>query len=147
MQEATADYSFYDNIPKDTLFVKLNPDITSLERAFISNGIRNYFGEDSGTVMLIKADIVESFDGVTKIFNIFVAIISAISMTIAFFLLLVSSTQNVNDAIWEYGVLRSMGLKRAEGLRIYIYEAYIVVISAAMLGTLVGFITAAAVAV
>ena len=32
-------------------------------------------------------------------------------------------------------------------MRIYIYEAYIVVISAAILGTIVGFITAAAVAV
>ena len=32
-------------------------------------------------------------------------------------------------------------------MRIYIYEAYIVVISAAILGTIVGFITAAAVAI
>jgi len=59
----------------------------------------------------------------------------------------VASTQNVNDAIWEYGVLRSMGLTRKEGLRIYIYEAYIVVFSAAMLGTIVGFVTSGAVAV
>jgi ABC-type lipoprotein release transport system permease subunit len=40
-----------------------------------------------------------------------------------------------------------MGLSKSEGLRIYIYEAYIVVISAALLGTIVGFITAAAVSV
>ena len=32
-------------------------------------------------------------------------------------------------------------------MRIYIYEAYIVVISAAIFGTIVGFITAAAVAI
>ena len=40
-----------------------------------------------------------------------------------------------------------MGMTRSEGLRIYIYEAYIVVVSAALLGTIVGFVTAAAVAV
>ena len=40
-----------------------------------------------------------------------------------------------------------MGLTKKEGLRIYIYEAYIVVISAALLGTVVGFMTAAAVSV
>lgn len=97
--------------------------------------------------MLIKHDVVASFDSITSIFNIFVAIIAAISLFIAFFLLLVASTQNVNDAIWEYGVLRSMGMTKSEGLRIYIYEAYIVVISAAFLGTIVGFVTAAAVAV
>ena len=74
-------------------------------------------------------------------------IIAAISLFIAFFLLLVASTQNVNDAIWEYGVLRSMGLTKSEGMRIFIYEAYIVVISAALLGTLNGFLTATTVAV
>ena len=97
--------------------------------------------------MLIKEDFVANFASITSIFNIFVAIIAAISLFIAFFLLLVASTQNVNDAIWEYGVLRSMGMTRNEGLRIYIYEAYIVVVSAAFLGTIVGFVTAAAVAV
>ena len=40
-----------------------------------------------------------------------------------------------------------MGLTRNEGLRIFIYEAYIVVISAAILGTIVGFVTATAVAI
>ena len=94
-----------------------------------------------------RNDIIESFDSINSIFNIFVAVIACISLFIAFFLLLLASTQNVTDAIWEFGVLRSMGLTKGEGLRIYIYEAYIVVISAAILGTIVGFITAAAVAV
>ena len=53
----------------------------------------------------------------------------------------------MKDASWEYGVLRSMGLTSAEGLRMYLYEAYIVVICAAILGILVGFVTATAVAV
>ena len=110
------------------------------------NGIRNYF-TDQTSFVLVKNDIVESFSSITDIFNIFVAIIASISLFIAFFLLLVASTQNVNEAIWEYGVLRSMGLKKAEGIRIYIYEAYIVVISAAILGTIVGFVTAMSVAI
>ena len=91
--------------------------------------------------------MTKSFESVTNIFNIFVAVITAIALFLAFFLLLVASTQNVEDAIWEYGVLRSMGLTRNEGMRIYIYEAYIVVISAAILGTVVGFVTATAVAI
>ena len=71
-----------------------------------------------------------------------VYIIGAISLIIAFFLLLIATTQNVKEAIWEYGVLRSMGVTRDQGKRIQMYEAYIVIISAAILGTLVGFITA-----
>ena len=40
-----------------------------------------------------------------------------------------------------------MGLTKAEGMRIFMYEAYVVVITAAILGVTVGFITATAVAV
>ena len=47
-----------------------------------------------------------------------VYIIGAISLTIAFFLLLISTTQNVKDAIWEYGVLRACGVTMEEGQRI-----------------------------
>lgn len=38
-----------------------------------------------------------------------------ISLTLVFFLLLVSTRQNVRDNIWEYGVLRSMGFTKAQG--------------------------------
>ena len=98
-------------------------------------------------MILNTHEIVDNFSAVTQIFNLFTAIIASISLFIAFFLLLISMTQNVNDASWEFGVLRSMGLTKAEGMRIYLYEAYIVVISAAFLGVTVGFVTAAAVAV
>ena len=128
------------------MFVKLHDGLNQQQRDFIINGIRNYF-QDQSSYILSKHDIVETFNSVNEIFNIFIAIIAAISLFISFFLLLIASTQNVNDAIWEYGVLRSMGLTKREGLRIFIYESYIVVGSAAMLGTLVGFVTSAAVAV
>ena len=142
----TSSYDFVDAIPKESLYVKLNPDITDAQRTFVSNGIRNFF-QGQTTVMLVKHDVVDSFSAVTAIFNLFTAIIAAISLFIAFFLLLISMTQNVNEASWEFGVLRSMGLTQAEGLRIYMYEAYVVVITAAILGVTVGFITATAVAI
>ena len=48
----------------------------------------------------------------------------------------------MTDALWEYGVLRSMGVTKAEGRRIFMYEAYVVVISAAILGITVGILAA-----
>lgn len=73
------------------------------------------------------------------IFNIFVVIIAVISMAIAFFLLMISMSQNINQAIWEYGVLRSMGVTKDEGKRLYIYEAFVVVSSSSILGIIIGF--------
>ena len=112
----------------------------------MANGIRNFL-DDETSFILVTHDIVQSYEAVDKIFNLFTGIIATISLFIAFFLLLISMTQNVNEASWEFGVLRSMGLTKSEGLRIYMYEAYIVVITAAALGILVGFVTSTAVAV
>ena len=75
-------------------------------------------------------------------FNGFTFITAAIALFIAFFLLLLSMTQNINNAIWEYGVLRSMGLTKSEGSRVYMYEAFMIVIAASILGIAVGTLTA-----
>ena len=126
--------------------MRLNPDISADDRAFVSNGIRSFF-ESALTRLFEKKNVKDSVEQVNKIFNIMVYIIGAISLTIAFFLLLISTTQNVKDAIWEYGVLRACGVTMEEGQRIQMYEAYIVVIAAAILGTVVGFCTALSIGV
>ena len=47
--------------------------------------------------------------------ELFVMIIAFLALFIAFFLLMISTTANVNEAIWEYGVLRSMGVTKEQG--------------------------------
>ncbi len=77
-----------------------------------------------------------------RVFNFFILLIGLISLTLTFFLLLVSTRQNVKDNIWEYGVLRSMGFTKDQGQRLYMYEAFFVIISAAILGVCIGLVTA-----
>ena len=93
------------------------------------------------TVIVLQASLVEeSLKSFKIIFQVFVAIIAVIALIIAFFLLMISTTQNINEAVWEYGVLRSMGLTKLEGRRIFMYEAFVVVCGAALLGFFVGLI-------
>ena len=40
--ELTSYYEFVNGIPKDTLFVRLNSEITDEQRTYVANGIRNY---------------------------------------------------------------------------------------------------------
>ena len=132
-KEYASKYQWIDGIPKSDVFVKLNPDITDNEREIVANGLRALMKGKLGEVVTTK-QVENSVHSVHMIFTVFVAIIALISMVIAFFLLLISMSQNINSAIWEYGVLRSMGLTKSEGQRIYIYEAFIVVSSASILG-------------
>ena len=51
-------------------------------------------------------------------------------------------SKNINESLWEYGVLRSIGITKEQGQRIYLYEAYLVVIVAGILGLTCGFLVA-----
>ena len=108
------------------------------------NGIRNNLQRDD--LALTSYDIEESLASLDTVLSIFVAIVAVIALFISFFLLLISMTQNINEAIWEYGVLRSMGLTQSEGCRIYQYEAFMIVISSLILGTCVGVLTSVLIA-
>jgi len=73
------------------VFVKLNPAITDEEREVIANRIRSQFYGKIG-VLLTKHEVEKTYRSVSVIFKIFVVIIAVISLSIAFFLLLISMT-------------------------------------------------------
>jgi ABC-type antimicrobial peptide transport system permease subunit len=56
------------------------------------------------------------------LFNIFIGVVGVIALTLSFFLLLVSTTQNIKENLWEYGCLRAMGFSEAQGMRAFMYE-------------------------
>lgn len=68
--------------------------------------------------------------------------IGIIALVLTFFLLLVATTQNIRDNIWEYGVLRSMGVTKAEGSRIFMYESFLVIFAASVIGLIIGTVVA-----
>lgn len=59
--------------------------------------------------------ILKGLVGMDNSFTMIVCVIGIIALIITFFLLLVSTTHNIKDNIWEYGVLRSMGVTKAQG--------------------------------
>ena len=61
-------------------------------------------------------------------------------MTLAFFLLLISTTQNIKENVWELGVLRAIGLNADQSRRVFMYEAFSVILSSLLLGIAVGLV-------
>jgi len=143
-QDIIQGYNFTNDIPKYKLFVKLSPDITQSRREQIADGIRANF-RDERTILLDFKESMAAIDTSILVFQIFVGIIGVIALTIAFFLLLVSTTQNVRENVWEYGCLRAMGFTKKQGIRTFMYEQYTVVISSLFLGSLVGVVVASVV--
>lgn len=69
-------------------------------------------------------------------------VVGCICFVISFFLLLVSTTQNIKENMWEFGVLRAIGLKKGEVERVYVYESAAVTLSSIVLGFIVGLLLA-----
>jgi len=141
--ETLLDKGYSYNVPKQKLLVKYAPGITAQRRAYIINGMRSLFPEGAHQpIMVDVVAIVESLKTVNLVFTFIVGVIGFISLILTFFLLLVATTQNIKDNIWEYGVLRSMGVTKAEGRRIFMYEAFLVIVAAGILGILIGIVVA-----
>mmetsp|Transcript_22269 Transcript_22269/g.34449 ORF Transcript_22269/g.34449 Transcript_22269/m.34449 type:complete len:104 (-) Transcript_22269:279-590(-) len=103
------------------MLVKLNQNVTDERRDFIANGIRSFFRDDT-TVLLDLKDSKNSAQTALVIFDVFVAIVGGIALILAFFLLLISTTQNIRENVWEYGCQRAMGFSKAQGVRSFMYE-------------------------
>jgi ABC-type antimicrobial peptide transport system permease subunit len=63
-----------------------------------------------------------------------------IALILSFFLLLISTTSNIKENVWEFGVLRAMGLTKSQSKRVYMYEAFAVIFGALILGIMVGLV-------
>ena len=63
-------------------------------------------------------------------------------MVLCFFSLLSSMITNVNEQQREIGVLLALGLRGSAVVRVFIHEAFLIVLGASLLGTAVGCIIA-----
>ncbi|KAA6381318.1 MAG: putative DUF214 family protein [Streblomastix strix] len=61
-------------------------------------------------------------------------------MFLCFFSLMASMHTNVQEQSKEIGIMRALGLTRFQIVRIYIEEAFILVITAAIMGLIVGML-------
>lgn len=103
--------NFTDGLPKEFLFINLNDSISDDTRGVVTNGIRAFFKDDR-TILLDKKEISESLESSLGLMQIFVTIVGFICLTLSFFLLLISTTANIKENLWEFGVLRAIGLNQ-----------------------------------
>jgi hypothetical protein len=144
LEKLNDEYQWSNKVPKRYLFVKLAEGTDPVRRNFIANGIRATFKSE----LIILVDIKEQVQMIRSsmaILQVLTGLIGCISLTIAFFLLLVATTSNIRESIQEYGCLRAIGLSVSQGTRLFFYEQYAVIIAALLLGAGVGLALASVV--
>ena len=94
--------------------------------------------EDTVTVMDTRG-ILESIFAATESITVFLAGIGAISLLVAGVSILNVMLMSVTERIKEIGVLRSIGTRRGEVMRMFIYEALLLGLAGAAIGGVLSF--------
>lgn len=62
-----------------------------------------------------------------------------IALIIVFFALRIQIKNNIQESKYQFAILRSMGITQEEGCRIYMYEAFLIVFTSCLIGTVLGY--------
>ena len=75
---------------------------------------RNQLGGLLTDDLMIVLDVIKFEENVQSslaMMQVFIILVGTIAFTISFFLLVVSTAANIRENLWEFGVLRAIGLK------------------------------------
>lgn len=117
--------------------VKFFDNTTRLYKDIVFIELQNLIDNDN-TQIVMTDEILKAAEDASDVLQIFFIIIGLISLILSFFLIWMSSYSNIRDNICEYGILRAIGLSKAESLRVYIYESTVLILSSIFIGTFIG---------
>lgn len=128
-------------IPKKFLLINFARPLSEDDRIKLGDGLNNFI-KGSDTFVIDTNDALEKLQQVLMVIGLFYQLVSIVSIILSFFLVWVSFVANVKENSWEYGVLRAIGLNKAQMNKIYVFEAVSLTIAASVLGTIVGVVVA-----
>ncbi|KAI9140468.1 FtsX-like permease family-domain-containing protein [Paraphysoderma sedebokerense] len=130
-------YKSVTEIPLRGFYIKLKKDITNSEYSTIKRELRLLLVRERMT------DIKEELNGSEKAMSalsLVFDVVTVLLMVVTFFSLNTSMYVNIVEQTKEIGIMRSLGLNRFSVFRLYIYEAFFLIMSAATLGSVIGMI-------
>ncbi len=124
-------------IPMERLFIKPKDGVAISQ--LIVNFRKNFNDEESAGIQFYDATadagtLEETETILTLVFNVIITV----TMFLCFFSLSSSMSSNLYEQAKELAVLRAIGFTSARIVLLYIYEAFILVLSASLMGILIG---------
>ncbi|KAA6380156.1 MAG: putative DUF214 family protein [Streblomastix strix] len=137
-------YGDYENIKYEHMFVKLKKGVTREEEVEMYDELRSYRQdpEDDQSRLGVWSyqNVLKFIQQAGDIINIAFMAITILVMILCFFSLMSSMHTNVMEQQKEIGIMRALGLTAFQLLRVYVEEAFILVITAAFMGLVVGML-------
>ncbi|RNF22587.1 permease, family protein [Trypanosoma conorhini] len=131
------DYLSVRSLTLSTVSLRV-PNASQVE--FVSQKMSSYIRRSRITKFIIRDDgtTAEYLGIAERMLGFFFTFTQGITMAICCFSLLASMTANVSESTKEIGIYLCIGMTKPQIYRIFIWEAFVVVIASAVLGLIVG---------
>lgn len=132
-----------DEIPMIRLHIKLSDPFDRHQIKFLKDSITkslNKVGLKDSFEIWSYQDLVDNTSQAEDMLSLIFNIVIAITMFICFFSLSSSMTGNLFEQCKEISILRAIGCTKSTITKIYIYEAFILVVASSFSGLLIGTI-------
>lgn len=133
-------FASMDQIPLGSFFAKpIDPEDGQILDN-IEAGMRSLVSSGPTYSMYVSdyRDILEPIKQANIAMNFFFSFTVIVAMAISFFSLMSSMYTNIYEQAKEIGILRAVGMPYGWLQRVYIYEAFILVLSSSLMGMLIG---------
>eukprot|EP01129_Flabellula_baltica_P004751 TRINITY_DN1678_c0_g1_i1.p1 TRINITY_DN1678_c0_g1~~TRINITY_DN1678_c0_g1_i1.p1 ORF type:complete len:1048 (-),score=207.61 TRINITY_DN1678_c0_g1_i1:23-3166(-) len=130
-------YSSIEDVPIRYFIVKLKEGLSDSEIDEVKAEIGNIAFRHEFTMWDYR-DEIAPFNTATVAMTYFFTFTTFVAMLISFFSLLSSMYTNVFEQTKEIGILRALGLPKFWMVRIYVEEAFVLVLASSILGILIG---------
>nr|CAJ2473650.1 unnamed protein product [Leishmania braziliensis] len=133
-------------VRQEVLYVQLRSNVTKRDREIFVNALQAH----TNTLYHVTADTVATVEQLRSVQDLimgFFYFTSVICIILCAFMMWATFISNVQLNAWTFGVLRSLGFRTAQLIRCAIYEALCLVLSAFVLGLMVGCVVGAIMAV
>jgi len=127
--------------PIKTLFVEVKSTATTKQVDAFKRKV-NFAIQGKQITLFDVEDELSALYIPTQVMNYMFLLITIVAMFMCFFSLFSSMYTNVYGQSKEMGILRAIGVTRFFIIRMYIYEAFVLVISASIVGIIVGTVIA-----
>ncbi len=132
-------YVINEEIKYKDAFIRFSEDLSHDNYDIVVNSVRNAISSSSIRVLVTQESISNIQDFGTFVASLY-SLVLTVAIVLCFFSLFLSVFGNVRENSWEYGVLRSLGLSVKQLFRVYLYEAFCVVLTAIITGTCSGLV-------
>ena len=128
-----------DGVRKQKLILKFKENASKELKQMVFFGMNNYLeGKTAISVQILDISVIA--ERVKKVIEYILLVIGIIVLLLSFFLIWISVSNNIKENIVEYGIMRSIGITKAQNIRIYLYEVATIIMTSILIGTFVGII-------